>query len=187
MRFSNIVLLLLITLVAFGFLLSHSINLNAQLTQTRVQLAQTQAEIQALNNKYQALIWEKNHLTEQASRLSSDNASLQTRVETLEAERLALTGQIEELQSKLALIEAAHPILTWLVSDPMGRVLAMIVMPIVPLSLGTVYVMVNKKSTNLPVSRRNGSGGRQTTIQAALTRDEFHLIAMRRKSQAARQ
>ena len=186
MRFSDIVLLLLITLVAFGFLLSHSINLNEQLTQTRVQLAETQAAMQELNNKYQIIAWEKAHLTEQVSGLRIDNVNLQARVETLEAERLTLTAQMEELQSKLALIEAATPTLVWLVSNPMGLALAWIVIPIVPISLGTVFVMTHKKPTNATASHGNGKRGSQTTIQAVLTRDEFHLVAMRRKSQAAR-
>jgi hypothetical protein len=186
MRFSNIVLLLLITLVAFGFLLSHSINLNEQLTQTRDQLAQAEADVQRLEGQYQAIVQEKNQLAGQVSGLNNINEGLQARVETFEAERLALTAQIEELQNKLALMEAAHPILTWLLSSPTGRVIAMVVLPLVPLSLGTVYVIANKKVTNLPTSQRSGSGGSQITFQATLTREEFHLIAMRRRSRSAR-
>jgi cell division protein FtsB len=179
MRFSNIVLLLLITLVGFGFLLSHTINLQEELTQTRSQLARMEAELQAL-------IEEKALLTGQVSGLSNENDGLRARVEALEAERLALTDQIDILQRKLALVEVANPILIWPLSTSVGRVAALVGLPMVPLSLGAAYVMNYKRATQLPAIRRCGTGRTQTTFQGALTREEFHLIALRRRSGAAR-
>jgi hypothetical protein len=180
----NTIFLLLVALFGFGFLLAYSFNLMKELTDTKGQLTQMQAEMQALQIQYQTAVDEKNKLTEQVSGLISENTALQIRVRTLEAEHQALTGNIEALQMQLDLVEKAHPLLAWLVSTSQGHITtALLVVPVVPLSLAAMYIMVHPKTTNpyIPANRLEKG---QTTIRTALTREEFHLIAQYRRSLA---
>jgi cell division protein FtsB len=181
----SVILIVVLVLISFGFLVDYSLNLHQELIDTRDQFAHMQAEMQTLQAQYQAMVEEKNRLTEQIVGLTGDNAGLRARIETLEADRRALMGQIDTLQSKLALIENANPILVWLVSSSDGRVAALLVLPILPLSFGAVYVMTHQKSTNLPAASTKGLSLGQTTFQAALTREEFHLITRHRRSRQA--
>jgi len=173
----NTIFLLLAALFGFGFLLAYSLNITKELTETRAQLTRIQIQ-------YQAMVDEKNRMAEQVSGLTGENTTLQSRVEAQEAERHALTSQIETLEMQLDIIEKANPFLAWLVTTSKGRVAAtLLVVPIAPLSLAAMYRMFYPKATNLPTLVNSHQRG-GATIQASLTRDELHLIAQRRRSQA---
>ena len=180
----EVILLLLLVPIGCGFLLSSTLSLNQELTEAKDQLARMQADMQMLQAQYQALVEEKSRLAEQVSGLTGENAGLRARVETLEAERLVLTGQIDALQGKLAFIEAVNSIPAWLGSSA-RRVAALLILPVVPLSFGAVYVMTHQKATNRPAVRTKRRGQRQNTFQAELTREEFHILAQLRRSQRA--
>ena len=178
----NVILLLLLALGGFGFLLSYSLNLTRELAETKSQLARMQSEVQTFEARYQALAEEKNRLTELVSGLNSENAGLRTRVQSLETERLELAGQIETLQKQVALTREADPIIAWLVSTTTGRLATLFLLPAVPLSFGAVYIIARRKATASLKSRE----GDQATVQAVLTREEFHFIVERRRSRRSR-
>lgn len=179
---TNTVFLLLVALFGFGFLLSHSINLTMELTKTKNQLERVQSDMQMLKAQYGALVEAKNQLTEQVARLISENNGLRIKGETLEAERLALTSQIETLQRQLDFVEKANPILAWLVSARVRSVAALLVVPVVPLSFGAVYMITHQKANKPTVASKKGRRESQPTFQAALTREELHFIAQHRRS-----
>ena len=180
MRIGSILFLLLLALFGFGFLLSHSITLNQELTDAQDQLAHLQTQQQALEVQYQALLEERNRLTSQVSSLTADNENLRTRVSTLEAERQSLTEQIETLQKQLNLAQRANPILNWLVSAHVERLTAaLLVVPILPLSLGAVYIMTYPKGAHFLAPTNNVTPGK-AKYRATLTREELQWIARRR-------
>jgi len=186
MRVGTAIFLGLLALFGFGFFLAHSFNLSQELTEARAQLARLQAESQMLEAQYQALLEEKNRLTDQVSGLAGENGDLRRQVHTLEAERLSLTRQIQTLQAKLGLAARANPLLAWLVFGAPGRgIAALLVVPMVPLSLGVAYILTHGRAANSPSGSTNGRDSNHTTIRALLTREEFHLIARHRRSRAA--
>lgn len=187
MRVGNVVLFILLALTGFGFCLAYSINLSRELTDTRALLSQVQAERQALEAKYQALAEEKNRLASQVSDLSGKNVNLRQRVEDLKSERLLLTNQLDGLQKQLALVQKANPLLTWLLSLPAGHVaVAALMVPVVPLSLGAIYVMSHAKNIRFDGTQRKHGQAGLVKFHGDLTRDELHLIAQHRRAQQTR-
>ena len=183
---ANPFFLLLIALFGFGFLMDHSINLSRELTEARDQLTRMQSEMQSLQAQYQAILGERNQLTEQVSRLTNENSALQARIQSLDSERLALSAQIEILQNQLNLAKKANPLLARLIAFPKrGLAAALILVPMLPLSLGAVYVMTHPKKTDRPVTQADRTAG-QESFQATLTREELHFIARRRRSHSGR-
>jgi|KBSSwiStaDraftv2_1062776.scaffolds.fasta_scaffold905784_2 hypothetical protein len=182
MRFGSIILLPLLALIGFGFFLAYSINLSSELIETRAHLAQVQAERQALEAQYQALVEEKNHLTVQLSGLAGENTDLRLRLGTLESERQTLSSQVETMQAQLNHAQRTNLLLSGLFSSSVGRLAATLVVPIIPLSLGAVYAITRPKGARKPTLPRSLSTEPHTKIQATLTREEFHLITQRRRS-----
>lgn len=178
MRISTIVALPLLALIGFGYFLSHSISTSRELLETREQLAQIQAAHQALELQYQTLVQEKNSLAAQAEALRHENADLHEQVTALGTQRQALASQIEPMRTRLALLEEANPLLTQLLALPAGQLAAFLLVPMLPLSIGAVYVMVHAKTS------RNKGPQTEGTFQAALTREELQWIARRRRQKS---
>jgi cell division protein FtsB len=183
MRVGTAILLPLLALFGFGFFLAFSFNLSRELIETRNQLTGLQTEKQALEAKYQALIVETNRLTGQVSGLTSENEDLRRRIDTLEVERVSLTHEIETLQGQLALAQKANSLFAWLVSGPAERspLALLVIVPMLPLSLGTAYVIGHHKGRRPPVRPANRLEPSSATFQGLLTREEFHIIAQYRK------
>jgi len=181
---ANTVFLLIVALFGLGFLLDHSINLSRELTETRAQLTRMQAEVQSLQAQYQAILNEKNQLYGQVSKLANENSALQARVQTLDSERQALDAQITVLQRQVYLIQNASPWLAWLVSIPKGHLMtALIFVPVLPLSLGAVYVVTHSRNTSPRFHLLNRTGTPHDQIQATLTREEVRFLARHRRAQ----
>ena len=182
MRFGDALLLLLLALIGFGFLLSHSLNLNQELTEARYQLAQTQSELRAVEAQVQALMEEKNRLTAQVAGLAGDNTALQARLDTLESDRLILRAQIETLQAQVAFVESTSPLLGWLAASPGGRVAILLLVPALPLSFGLAYRLAHRQATQ----PNTVPPAAHSTFQATLTREELHQLAQLRRARTTR-
>jgi len=176
---SNGFVLVMLVFVGFGFLLSQSLNLYQQLVVTKRELAIRQAELDKLQEKYQALVEERNRLSEQVTGLSQANTTLQARVAELDAERTALRSQIDDLQREQKVMEEFVPLFVWLDSNPFGRLTALVLLPFMPLSFGVFYAAIHRRTVR-PTKIQSETTG---TIQATLTRDEIHDLAKRRKLQ----
>lgn len=186
MRTGNVILLILLVLIGFGFLLYYSIDLTRELAQTRNDLAQMQAAMQSLEAQYQALLEENERLNGQVAGLTEQNVALQSQLRTLEDQTDALDEQVQVLQAKLALMEQAHPILAWLASSSPYRLAALFVMPMVPITFGVVYVAAHRKTAGPGAAPATRGAGSQPAVHAALTPEEFQLIMQRRRSAAIR-
>ena len=177
----SVMFVLLLALFGFGFSLAYTVSLSRQLTEMQTQLANLQGELQAVRVQYAMLLEERNQLAAQAAGLSSENAALRARIETLESERQSLGGQIQSLQRRLALIAEADSLLGWLNSSFVGRLAALLVVPVMPLSFGAVYILRHRRITRPQAASTKSSA----PFQAALTREEFHELGRLRKSRAA--
>lgn len=182
MRVGTAFLLPLLALFGFGFFLAYSFTLSRELSESRTQFAQLQAERQILDAQYQALLQEKNRLTGQVSNLSGENESLRRQVNTLATQGLLLSNQVESLQGQLDLAKRLNPLLAWLIPVPsQPGALAFLIVPMVPLSLGAAYIITRRKAIN-PLKRPAKRWELDPTIcQALLTREEFHIILMYRR------
>jgi multidrug efflux pump subunit AcrA (membrane-fusion protein) len=185
MRTGNVLLLLLLVLIGFGFLLYYSIDLTRELTAANDQLAQAQAALQTLEAQYQALAEENQRLLGENSNLAGANASLLAQLTAVENERLVLAGQVNALQAQLAVIEEAHPVLAWLASSSPFGYAFLIFVPAVPITFGVVYA-ANHKRTGARRAPSSPQASSNAVIHAALTPEEFQLLVQRRKLMALR-
>ena len=178
----NIIMVQLMALFGCGFLVAYSLNITQELTETKEQLAQTQMELRTLEAQYQAVIEEKKQLKEQIMELTSENTDLLAKVESLEVEKQILSDKIFTIQNKLEILEKNNPVLTWLASSPAKYFTVLFVLPIVPISFGTAYVIsYQKKKKAFQAHRMNNQRENQSTVLTKLTRDEFHIIAQYRR------
>lgn len=187
MRVGAAILLPLLALFGFGFSLAYSFNLSRELTESRTQFAQLQAERQSLEAQYQALLQENNRLTGQVSSLSGENQSLRRQVNTLATQRLLLANQVEVLQGKLDLAKKANQLLTWLGPAPnQPGSLALLVVPMLPLSLGVAYLLSHRKATHSVARSLVAQGQVPAAFPALLTREEFHILSQYRRTRMKR-
>jgi hypothetical protein len=185
MSVGNFILLTLLALIGLRYCLAYNIGLSQELIETRRQLLQVQAERQALDAQYQSLMEEKNQLADQVSGMTNENEELRVQMKTLKDEQQVLNSQIEDLQKELKLIHKANPILAWFFAGPIEKVVAILLLPILPLSLGAAYIMTHAKEIRGTGATVSYSGQRQTTFQVGVTREELHLIALHRRSRRA--
>jgi septal ring factor EnvC (AmiA/AmiB activator) len=182
MKIGTVILLLLLSLFGSGFLLNQTMHLTDQLNTNHEQLAQLQLEKQTLEVQYQALLADRNQLAQSVERLSAENTDLYMKLDSLEAERNEINARIDVLQNELDDARAANPLLAELANVSSGRMaLALLVVPILPLSISTLYMIIRQKNTHTSVRITNPRIDPES-IQTALTREELHLIAQRRRS-----
>ena len=181
MRIGTVLLLLLLALFGSGFLLDRSLNLTEDLTATQEQLAQLQAQQRTIEAQYQALLTENDRLTQQVSGLTVENEDLRTRLEAMQGQRKELNDQIALLQNQLDVAQAANHVLDPLTNASAGRIaLGLLIVPILPLSLGAAYIMTHPKVTHVAKQPKARTDDHET-FQAAVTREELHMISQRRR------
>lgn len=178
----SVFLLLLLSIFGFGFLSAYCYDLYQQVVQIKAETEYLLTEMDALEAQYQALVTERDRLKQQVSALSAENANLLQRIQSLEAERETLSGQLRDLQTQLALLEKATPLLTWLDHKLAEGLVALLIVPLLPLSMRMVYVIARRHETHQTAILPKEAGIASQEFQAALTREEFHLLAQHRRS-----
>jgi hypothetical protein len=177
----NVIVLPLLALIGFGFCLAFNMNLTKELMETREQLARAQSERQTLEAQYLRLVQANNDLSAQISARSAENAGLQRQLETIKTERRMLSEQVTTLQNQMALFRRANPLLDSFVSSPVKKLAAVLLLPVVPISLGAIYVRKHTKRAG-GVAKRKMSTNDLDTYQVALTREELNWIERQRRA-----
>jgi septal ring factor EnvC (AmiA/AmiB activator) len=177
----NIILLPLLASIGLGFCLALNINLTIELMETREQLARAQSERQALEAQYQTLVQANNDLAAQSSALSAANADLQRQLATIQTECQRLSEQVLSLQSQVALFRRVHPVLDSLASASGKQLAAVLLLPVVPISLAVAYLRKHIGRSG-GRGKRNGPTNAPNTYQVALTCEELDWLERRRRA-----
>ncbi len=183
--FGAVFLLLVLSLIGFGFLASYSYQLYQRVEEKDAQLESLQADVEALDAQYQAAIAERDRLNQQVSDLHAQNLDLLNQLQVLKNERKTLLSQNKNLQMRVTFMEKANPFLGWPGARPVGALAALLVVPLIPVSWRAVHVMARRNAPHTMAALPEGAH-RPGMFLAALTRDEFHLLARYRRSRHMR-
>jgi cell division protein FtsB len=180
--FGIVFLLLLLSLIGFGFLASYSYQLYQRMEVKDAQLESLQADLDAMEAQYQAAIAERDRLSQQNSDLNAQNLDLLNQLRALKTERETLLGQIKTLQMRVTLIEKTNSLLGWLEPRSARYLVALLAVPLIPVSWRAFHVMTRHNDPRPTAALPKEAAHCPNMFLAALTRDEFHLLAQYRRS-----
>jgi cell division protein FtsB len=181
MRIGSVFFLMLLVLVGFGYLLSDNINTRKDLDAAKEQVAQTQKELKSIREMYDSINTENAQLKDRVAYLAQENILLQDQVSSLQEENLAINDQNAQLHDDVDFLKAAAPLIAKLMMPHLKSMILAIFIPIIPISLGTVYVLVRYNVKTSTRKKRNNSATTQRSVQVKLTEEEMkQVINMRR-------
>ncbi len=122
MRFDIVFLVMIVILVAFGFLLSDWHQTQQDLTAAQAQNADLTTQANLLAGENQKLSEQKNSLTQQLQKLQEQNGILQQQVEPLEQQNVELQNQVAQLELACSPSSSSAALQSVPAADPSGHI-----------------------------------------------------------------
>gem|GEM_PF-3589532 len=182
MKIGSAITLLVVALIALGYLLSNNINTYQDLTELRRANDQLVKEKQAIEEQLNRTVTEVIYLKQQNEALSQEKLRIEAQAAQAQSEYLLVKDQNIQLQNQLKSIQTVDSIIGELNNlDPKSLMLALVV-PILPLSVVSSLLIYRKGKLH-----NRSTGGKVTTsnriLSMQVTDEEMKLIRQMRRNE----
>lgn len=141
MRAGQILLILLLVLIGFGFLLSESIHMYEQLSLSQTKIADLEGELRVIEERYQTSTSENEQLKKQIEQIISEKQQLQLQFDNLRMENSFLRGQNLQLKWENDQLASASPILAYVVRVSSSNLKLAAFIPVLPILAGLTLIV----------------------------------------------